>query len=446
MSTNLTTKNLLMDLPIELKRQICQFSTKKVLSNLRLANKTFACIGAEYLVKNLHLMYTSKSMDNILFISQHPTLRNHVVEITFEPMVVNAARTEDAYYHLIEDIASKKHGSDNTRQRTLNDPDYSASMRLLWELYNDQLYVSSSFYHSRLFWKLVGRFPSLKGLEIITDQITPSDHMIDTYKTSPGGEYASRWKFITNDPFNSYTLTSITEAVTSGEANLQKLVISHMEMEFFMDFSKQNIVGLRPSISAFFSHLRHIDLGFSARIDGFGVLENVTAEQAEFGHALKSATALESLRLTFGHDGPEYLTILQEQVSYVNVHGSHVLQDTKWHNLRHIDLSYLSVTLMDLSEFFRNHSRTLRRVGLHHMWMLGEKNGWDCVFNLMSTILNLEDVGFSGSWVLELEDGSCGLRDVCEIWQTKLSTAILAKKNCPSMPFFMEVDVIVDEG
>ena len=71
-------------LPIELMHITCSFLSKQDLGNFRLAAHDCARVGEKHLVRNLHVMFTTKSFHNLLQISRHPVLSQYVLSIFYE--------------------------------------------------------------------------------------------------------------------------------------------------------------------------------------------------------------------------------------------------------------------------------------------------------------------------------------------------------------------------
>jgi len=72
-------------LPIEILDQICTTLDLDTLPNFRLASKTFAAVGSQYLFEEFHQTYCpSESFTRFNSISDHETLRQHVKSLLFQ--------------------------------------------------------------------------------------------------------------------------------------------------------------------------------------------------------------------------------------------------------------------------------------------------------------------------------------------------------------------------
>lgn len=79
-----TSRSRMDNLPLELIHIICAFLFPCDISSFRLVSKAFAKLAEPHLVRELHVMLEGKSLQNLLNISKHPSLRNYVTRITYE--------------------------------------------------------------------------------------------------------------------------------------------------------------------------------------------------------------------------------------------------------------------------------------------------------------------------------------------------------------------------
>lgn len=83
-------------LPIEILDQICTTLDLDTLPNFRLASKTFAAVGAQYLFEEFHLTHChSESFTRFNSISDHETLRQHVKSLLFQGDSVTMEKFQD---------------------------------------------------------------------------------------------------------------------------------------------------------------------------------------------------------------------------------------------------------------------------------------------------------------------------------------------------------------
>lgn len=91
-------------LPIEVQRDIISRLELSSLKALRLASKTLATIGAEYLLPEVHLLYRSASLEHLGLISRHPIISQHVTSLFYEADRLNSCCYEDWYDFIDEDF------------------------------------------------------------------------------------------------------------------------------------------------------------------------------------------------------------------------------------------------------------------------------------------------------------------------------------------------------
>ncbi|MCJ1429916.1 hypothetical protein MMC29_007831, partial [Sticta canariensis] len=71
-------------LPSEIQRNIISWLVLPFLVHLRLASKTLAAIGAEFLLPEVHLLYRTASFERLEEIFRHPLISQHVTTLFYE--------------------------------------------------------------------------------------------------------------------------------------------------------------------------------------------------------------------------------------------------------------------------------------------------------------------------------------------------------------------------
>ena len=70
--------------PAEVARIICSLLPVPAVRNIRLVNKRFASLGAEFLIPQAHLEFTPQSIKRLTEISSHPVLKHYVRSLLYE--------------------------------------------------------------------------------------------------------------------------------------------------------------------------------------------------------------------------------------------------------------------------------------------------------------------------------------------------------------------------
>ncbi|KAJ8062202.1 hypothetical protein OCU04_008755 [Sclerotinia nivalis] len=93
--------SLVYVLPVEIIRAICEHLQVKDVPNFRLTSNVCAAAGVDRLVQDIYVIFTRESFEKLLNISKHPEMSKHVINIRYEPLLLETL-DEDEYRDMLE--------------------------------------------------------------------------------------------------------------------------------------------------------------------------------------------------------------------------------------------------------------------------------------------------------------------------------------------------------
>ena len=299
-----------------------------------------------------------------------------------------------------------------------------------WTVYKpmleEQRYMLKTSFDTCAFTQALARFPLLKQIEMGTEYAPPSLPMIRAYAPSLAipGLMLDGGDLMDDEEPGVRGLTSLVLAISAMPGKLESLNAHRIHWSFFnpaprsLNFSRQA-----------FTHLRHLDLVLEADYDDLDEIDIVKARHAEFGRALRSATALESLRLAFDDIDTVPKSVYIQREMNVPVVWESLTEGMTWPNLRSLELCVVTCSGADLTSFLIRHAQTLKAVKWHNMWLSDRASRWHSIFKKMQRNLKLEELEFGGVFGADGSNGRPQLLKMDDEFGSKLTRSILRGKE-----------------
>jgi hypothetical protein len=402
-------------LPIELIHIISSFMPIPDLGNFRLASKDCAKASERHLVRDLHVMFTTKSFQNLLQISRHPILSQYVSSLFYE-------------VRFLEDVDQQEYMNNILENEDFEEMYAARSVIEIargWTVYkpmlDEQKYMLKTSFATCAFTQALARFPHLKRIEMGAGYALLSAQMTRAYAPSLAiGLMLDAGDLLDEQEPGVRALSSLLIAASAMSGRLESLNAHSIHWSFFnpapssLNFSRQA-----------FTHLRHLDLVLEADYDDFDNIDTVQARHAEFGRALRSATALESLHLAFDDIDIVPQSVLIQRQMNVPVVWETLTEDMAWPNLRSLELCVVTCSGADLTNFLMRHAKTLKVVKWYNIWLTESASRWNSLFKKMQRNLKLEELIFGGVFGADGSDGMPQLLKMDGEFGSKLTRSIL---------------------
>ncbi|KAF7883308.1 uncharacterized protein EAF02_005228 [Botrytis sinoallii] len=366
-STLYIGKSITDVLATELLVLVCGSLPREDLTNFRLANKVCAEVASKNLVQDLHVIFTRKSLSNLLNISKQPNLSKHVRSILYEPRTLRTI-CMDTYASYIADQLRPMH--------PFNQKDLDKGYELILE------YVK---YDIVVFAQAVPKFSTLNKI-VVDDAGLPSDQVMNSYNCKA----YLRKKMFSSGSSPSYSshksemLHGLLHAASLAGIKLTTLRVTALPLPFF---NATQISSNDVTFSAL-QNIQHIDITIKARKEEWEARVKIVVPR--LANFLNFFSNLESLRIDLGEPQtkPKFSILLDP------VFGS----TGNFPKLRSLDLRHFSCTKDFFSEFLQKHAGTLEHLKLDTMTMASNCPGWGNVFNTLETDLKLKSCYFTGDW------------------------------------------------
>ncbi|TEY47417.1 hypothetical protein BOTCAL_0305g00010 [Botryotinia calthae] len=372
-------KSITDALATELLVIICEYFPRKDLINFRLANKVCADVASNNLVQDLHVIFTEKSLSNLLNISKQPNLSRNVRSILYEPHTLRAI-CENEYIHHIDKKLNLMCCEEQEEEEDLNKG---------WKLYNQirkrELYMDTSSYDMAVFAQAIPKFSTLNKI-VVDNAGFPSDRVIDSYNSKA---YLCKEMFNSgsNGSYTAYKpwmLHELLLAASLAGAPLTTFRATALPLAFFnaMPMSSDYVA------LSVLQHVKHIDITINVNEEEWQAGINVVVPRlAKF---LSLASNLETLRIDLGKHKNRVMVPIP-LAAVIGCTGS-------FPKLRSLNLRHFSCTKVFFSEFLQKHADRLEHLALDTMTMADTCPGWGSVFNTLETDLRLKSSHFTGLW------------------------------------------------
>lgn len=266
-------------LATELLVIICELLPRGNLFSFRLANKTCANIAATSLVRDLHLLFTSKSFQNLLNISRDPNLSKHVKSLHYEPRILRSVSSGE-----FRNIRLLQQG--DAEHKTLEEN---------WMAYRDiaadQAYIKDQCFDFSVLAQALLNLPNIKRINLDSNG-PPSDQPFSNH--IPTGDVRGSLydgKLVTLK-MNLRAMKSIVAAIGLAHTKLDTFTAIPIPQKFFLtttDDDRNLILPIAP-------YLRRVEISFSS----FRCFTDNRRVASGVKNFLQPAVNLEELRVTLG--------------------------------------------------------------------------------------------------------------------------------------------------
>jgi hypothetical protein len=336
MAPETNKKSILERLPSELIHIICGFLPDHDLGHFRLTNKECAEIGGSHIVRGIHVMFTAKSFQNLLKISRHPVLSRHVTSIFYEARFMEEISREeweacirDSDESIDELGRDEKGGFDENLFEERLKISFDKGWKAYELMYEEQEYMRDAKYEFTVFAQALANFPNLKNIQATSDLDFWSEQLRRAYANT----FAIRGFMLEGEDVEEKTgvraLSCVAQAISGLPTRIESLRVRRVHWSFFNPAPKG--LNLRRHL---FTHLRHVDLIVEAEYEDVNDLDLVWMQHEELGLALRSATALESIRLSFGATDSVPQLVLMERSMNIPVSLAPLVGNMTWKNLQ----------------------------------------------------------------------------------------------------------------
>ncbi|KAH7400006.1 hypothetical protein BKA64DRAFT_642160 [Cadophora sp. MPI-SDFR-AT-0126] len=386
-ATNGNGKSMMQVLPVEILQIICDVMPLPSLVNFRRTCRSAGAIGEKPLVESLHVMFSYKSFQNLLNISHHASLRRYVTSIFYEVRFLEEVAFPDFKSNVLDIEELADHLTED-KQEVI-----ARAWKAYKPLLDTQMHMKRANYDFAVLAQALPRFPILKRIEMSSEYGLPSETMTKAFETTMAipGLMMDGGEINDDDETGTRGLGSLLLAAANMPTPLETLSAHRIHWSFFNPSPVDIHFGA-------FTYLRHVDLVLEPDYDDWSEQDVVKARHVELGKALRSAKGLETLRLTFDDaDTVPKAVLLQRQMN-VPVVWERIVENMTWPNLHTLELTVVTTSEANITDFLKRHSSTLKVIKWHNMWLAGSALGWNRIFRRMKKHMTLKAVEFGGIW------------------------------------------------
>jgi hypothetical protein len=285
---------------------------------------------------------------------------------------------------------------------------------------DEQLYIRKISYDVSVLTQVLARFPVLKRLEMCSEYGPPSETLARAYENTlavPGLMLDSRETSDYEDEVGTRALGSLVLAAATMPSQLETLIAHRLHWSFF------NPVPLADLYLPALTQLRKLDLVLDSDYDDFDEKDVGRKRQVELGRILRSIKGLESLRLCFDDVDTLPKAILIQRQMNAPVAWERITEGMTWPRLRRLELKVFTTSEKHITNFLQRHSKTLRVIKWHNVWLNDSAFGWNRIFKKMKRYMKLEEVEFRGIW------GGDGTRGRPKLLKMEGETAIKLERS-----------------
>ena len=367
---------------------------------LRLVNKEFSVIGAEFLLPTIHLTFQTKSFERLRTISQHSFYSQHVTHLEYEPDAFRMTyRNEEEWKAGIRDLKSNcelehrvkleaKRGSSANLGYERNLP--HSEVRQFFNAYKavdyDQINLrhQPDAYNSLLVAQAITRLPNLEEVTFSFESamIRHPDAFRRAYEGNlypPTGDNCHMY------PYGVMQLYSVLNGVARAGIRLKTLSCGKVDWKL-LQMDETRIRTIKRAIK----HLETLQIMFYA---GAGYLE---------GYALEAETEKCAMFLK-DHQMCDFLSAAPDLKTldlYIDRSGGmgleYMVGKTTWASLRVLELDCIIAEQEILIDLVQRHAGTLKELGLHNLVLV--TGGWPSAVSAIRNIVKLKELHAVGTW------------------------------------------------
>lgn len=391
------------------------------IKQLRLVNRVFSIIGAEFLLPEIHLTFQNQSFGRLKTISEHPTFSQHVQRLHYEPdsfgeqlMTYSTWLKSSLETPIIRSVVLPDGLREDEGQRTeyvhhreqnefkieeaAGRRRLSKAYELYKEVYSDQMQIRQQQdpYYADMVAQAIARLPKLVGVTLsFAHGVVPhSAAFMRAYAETfhlPEGDDGHR------SPYGVTQLCSVLLGVASAGTKLSSLDCGQVDWKFLktderhMDKFKLAVKHLEY-FRILFSTSYHLHQGLSSgfHLDDPGHISfepercNNFLQNYRVCELVSAAKYLKALSLAF--DEPEATEL------------KYVVGTTTWASLRFIQLTEICAAEDTLIEFLERHAGTLKKLGLNNILLLEGHGDWTSLLPRIRKAVKLDELCAVGNW------------------------------------------------
>ena len=407
-----TSSTYLSSSPAEIKRMIafhlrnCEENPNgpSDIKHLRLVNKEFSVIGAEFLLPVIYLTFRTKSFERLQTISQHPFFSRHVTHLQYEPDSFSEEFKDEEEW--IASIVNSKVDCDIEHLIILQEKRASllmsgnegiAAHREQREFLNayravdrDQVKIrhQPDRYNSLLIAQAIARLPNL------VDVTLSFERSMTAHPNANPNAFSRAYKDVLYpplgdnghmDPYGVTQLYSVLNGVASAGIQLKTLKCGRIDWKLLqMDDIKFTI--MKRAIQ----HLETLHIMIYA---GLGYLRG-DAFRAEIE---KCGTSLSDYQMCkFLSAAPDLQDLRLHIDSSCALELEYMVGTTTWANLRVLELNYITAAQKTLIDLLKRHGGTLKELGLHNFTLIN--GSWASAIPAVRKAVKLQDFRAIGYW------------------------------------------------
>lgn len=386
--------------PVELLHAICELLKLPELKSFRLVCKLFAQIGGDYLLKELHLIYTRASFERLVKISESP-LSNRVTSLLFEGdrlVEIDSFRTWyklRSYQSTHENVVAMH---DEMKDIVIQDERALRKFRrYAMKSRMERHQVSES--------ELERAFATYKAYckdqEILEGWNIDLQSLVKCFQSCPNieqvtmttaGQIRPRTKMLRSAHANAHItvekdnhelsgvqqLRTILLAAARTNTQLKHLAVGGISPAVFEDDDAKEMMSAMKCLKSFWLVIESCLDGWDYSADT--VRRDLYLDYFESGclvEFIRNAKDLRVLRICFPGD-----TEFGSCLSLDRIFANEILKDLRW-----LWLKGVSSTPREFVDFFLRHSQTLRYIRLEDMCL--SEGTWKEVFEALSQKLPL---------------------------------------------------------
>lgn len=394
-------RHQLGSLPAEILDNIGRWLPKSVLGNLRLSNRHCAAVLTQLLVRDIEVMHTLRSMQNLQHLSLHPTLCQYVRSVNYFSPVLEYMEENDVWQRIFDHLLPENEEWPTEVVEEVRR--ISKETQLIYRrLAMEQDAMDRDRTCSLTLAQAASRFTKLQEISVQThcyDRTVRPQILAKVDKPPRAIDYDL---FAEYDGYQQYQNKDTLHDIALMAAASESLETFKIYDVYWYSLNANPPLSLSPR-APFHSNLKNISLKFAPWIsffDGSGS-EHEMGMQQELGKLLARATGLRSLILQFerqrsgrdlktGASVPETIPILLE-----NVLGS-----TTFEYLHRLEMSNMTSSYSMLVEYLERHASSLRTLSLHDLYLTDGEDGVYLheILPSLHSSLRLEEARLTGMW------------------------------------------------
>lgn len=385
---------------------VCEYLPQSDLASFRLTRSCNAAMGGKALCRTLHVMFTSKSLQNLQNLARHPTLSKYVAGLTYEALYLDHVDL-DVICHRVHRKCWDFHLEYGYNKKATSAVRKVATK--VWEAYEPMLNAQEDMKQTDdfivTFAQALCLFPNLGSIEISTPK-SPTTSMSYSLRHTQ----ARRLGLVVKGQ-NSHRLPGNKILNTDSALNMMLMSIRLAPKLLRLKSSAVNLQMFDPSpailstYTSAFSQLRHLDLRFSSLCSDPHDRASAARLQKTLGALICAARELEYLSLIMDGDTMNTSELSQDLRILIDIQVHEVFGECNWPKLHTLKISNMTTDDSALPSFLRRHASSLKVVEMGNMRLDHTEHNWHIVFQLMATEMNLSAVGIYGSWDVNGQEG-----------------------------------------